>query len=47
MVLGLWAMSIFRNSKQLESTTCRKLGLFLSSCEVEGDICSVGSLRKS
>jgi hypothetical protein len=29
--LGLWTLSIIRNSKELENTTFRKLDLFLSS----------------
>jgi hypothetical protein len=43
--LGLWTLSIVRNSK-LENTTFRKLDLFPSSDEGR-ETYSVGSLRKS
>jgi hypothetical protein len=45
-ITGFVDLPTARNSKQIENTTFQKLDLFPSSGK-EGDVYSVGSLRKS
>jgi hypothetical protein len=45
--LGLWALTIVRNSNKLENTTFRKLDLVPSSGEVREDPTLLGPLERT